>query len=40
MIHGELRSDGVSSQGIPMVTGSESFNVQHVTKVKKFNNLH
>ncbi|XP_063404117.1 proteasomal ATPase-associated factor 1-like [Mytilus trossulus] len=32
MIHGELCSDGVSSQGVPLVTGSESFNVQHVTK--------
>lgn len=32
-IHGELESQGQSSDGIPYVTGSDGFSVQQITKV-------
>lgn len=32
-IHGSLRNQGVSTSGVPYVTGSDGFTVQEVTKV-------
>lgn len=32
-IHGSLQNQGVSTSGVPYVTGSDGFTVQEVTKV-------
>ena len=32
-MHGNLQSQGLSTEGIPYVSGSEGFTVENVTKV-------